>query len=67
MGNFPFDEQGVLMLTQLWGLLPLAYNGGFTLMTLHDLFTLQILFGINIRVQYIKYTSEYIVKLQIHQ
>ena len=52
-------------------------------MTLHDLFTLlniaigtsghdmtqlhQILPGINIGVQYIKHTSEYIPKLQIHQ
>ena len=36
-------------------------------MTLHDLFTLQILHEINIGVQYIKYTSEYILKLQIHQ
>ena len=36
-------------------------------MTLHDLFTLQIILGINIGVQYIKFTSEYILKLQIHQ
>ena len=36
-------------------------------MTLHDFFTLKILPRINIRVQYIKYTSEYIPKLQIHQ
>ena len=33
----------------------------------HDSITLQILLGINIGVQYIKYTSEYIPKLQIHQ
>ena len=51
-------------------------------MTLHDLFTLlnlligtsrhdmtqlQILPGINIGLQYIIYTSEYILKLQLHQ
>ena len=47
----------------------------FTLLNLpigtsgHDMtqITLQILPGINIGVQYIKYTSEYILKLQIHQ
>ena len=33
----------------------------------HDLITLQILPRINIKVQYIKYTSEYIPKLQTHQ
>ena len=33
----------------------------------HDLITLQILPGRNIRVQYVRYTSEYIPKLQIHQ
>ena len=33
----------------------------------HDSITLQILPGINIKVQYIRYTSEYIPKLQIHQ
>ena len=36
-------------------------------MTLHDLFTLLILTDRNIGVQYIRYTSEYILKLQIHQ
>ena len=49
-------------------------------MTLHDLFTLynlwigtsghdmtQPLLGISIRVQYIRYTDEYISKLQLHQ
>ena len=49
-------------------------------MTLHDLFTLynlsmgtsghgmtQPLPGINTKVQYIRYTSEYIPKLQLHQ
>ena len=44
-----------------------TYNGGLTSVTLHDLFTLQILPGINIGVQYIKYTSEYLLKLQIHE
>ena len=34
---------------------------------LHDSITLQMLPGINIGVQYIKYTSEYIPKLQLHQ
>ena len=33
----------------------------------HDSITLQILPGINIGVQYMKYTSEYIPKLHIHQ
>ena len=36
-------------------------------MNLHDLFTLKILPRINIGVQHIKYTSEYILNLQIHQ
>ena len=36
-------------------------------MTLHDFLTLLILSGINIGVQYIRYTSQYISKLQIHQ
>ena len=36
-------------------------------MTLHDLLTLLILPNRNIGVQYIRYTSEYISKLQIHQ
>ena len=39
-------------------------------MTLHDVITLMILpietLGTN-EIQYIKYTSEYILKLQIHQ
>ena len=47
----------------------------FTLLNLpigtsgHDMtqITLQILPGINIGVQYIIYTNEYILKLQIHQ
>ena len=43
---------------------------GLTSMTLHDLITLMILpigpSGSN-EIQYIKYTSEYIPKLQIHQ
>ena len=47
----------------------------FTLLNLpigtsrHDMtqITLQILPEINIRVQYIKYTSEYILKLKLHQ
>ena len=36
-------------------------------MTLHDLFTLLVLLNRNIGVQYIRYTNEYIPKLQIHQ
>ena len=53
MGTFPSDQLG-----------------GLTSMTLHDLITLMILpigtSGTN-EIQYIKYTSEYIPKLQIHQ
>ena len=53
MGTFPPDKQGWL-----------------TSMTLHDLITLMILPiripGTN-EIQYMKYTSEYILKLQIHQ
>ena len=49
---------------------PPDQQGGLTSMTLHDLITLMILpigtSGTN-EVQYIKYTSEYILKLQIHQ
>ena len=40
--------------------LPLGTSG-------YDIITLQMLPGINIGVQYIKYTSEYISELQIHQ
>ena len=44
--------------------------GGLTSMTLHELFTLLILSigtsGTN-QIQYMKYTSEYIPKIQIHQ
>ena len=36
-------------------------------MTLHDFFALHILPNRNIGVQYIRYTNEYIPKLQIHQ
>ena len=49
------------------GTIALTYNGGFTSMTLHDLITLQILPDRNIGVQYIRYTNEYIRRLQIHQ
>ena len=53
MGNFFVDQQG-----------------GLTSMTLHDLITLIILpigtSGTN-EIQYMKYTSEYIPKLQTHQ
>ena len=53
MGNFPLDQQG-----------------GLTSMNLHDLITLMNLLigtsGTN-EIQYMKYTSEYISKLQIHQ
>ena len=52
------------------GTLPPDQLGGLTSMTLHDLFTLVILpigtLGTN-QIQYIKYISEYIPKLQIHQ
>ena len=44
--------------------------GGLTSMNLHDLLTLIILLigtlGAN-EIQYMKYTSEYIMKLQLHQ
>ena len=53
MGTFPPDQQG-----------------GLTYMNLHELITLMILLigtlGTN-DIQYMKYTSEYIPKLQIHQ
>ena len=49
---------------------PPDQQGGLTSMTLHDLVTLMILpigtSGTN-EIQYMKYTSEYILKLQIHQ
>ena len=47
-----------------------TYKGGVTSMTLHDLITLMILsIGTSgyKEIQHIKYTSEYISKLQIHQ
>ena len=47
-----------------------TYNRGLTSLNLHDFITLMILpigtSGTN-EIQYIKYTSEYILKLQIHQ
>ena len=52
------------------GTFPLTYNGGSTYKTLHDLITLIILLIGTSRykyIQYIKYTSEYIPNLQIHQ
>ena len=52
------------------GTLPLTYKGGLISMNLHDLITLMNLpigtLGTN-EIQYMKYTSEYIRKLQIHQ
>ena len=52
------------------GTFPPSYKGGLTSMTLHALITLMILPIETSRfyeIQYIKYTSEYIPKLQIHQ
>ena len=52
------------------GTLPPDQQGGLTSMTLHELITLMILLiGISRanEIQYMKYTSEYIPKLQIHQ
>ena len=53
MGTFPLDQQG-----------------GLNSMILHELITLIILLigtsGTN-EIQYMKYISEYILKLQIHQ
>ena len=52
------------------GTLTLDQLGGLTYMTLHDLVTLLILSigtsGTN-QIKYMKYISEYILKLQIHQ
>ena len=52
------------------GNLPSDQKGGLTSMNLHDLITLMILpietSGTN-EIQYMKYTSEYIPKLQLHQ
>ena len=52
------------------GTFPSNQLGGLTYVTLHELITLMILpigtSGTN-EIQYIKYTSEYIPKLQIHQ
>ena len=52
------------------GTLPPINKGGLTSMTLHDLTILMILSIGTSRyneIQYIRYTSEYIPKLQIHQ
>ena len=52
------------------GTFPPGQQGGLPSMTLHELNTLMILpigtLGTN-EIQYMKYTSEYILKLQIHQ
>ena len=52
------------------GTFPPGQQGGLPSMNLHDLITLLILSigtsGTN-EIQYVKYTSEYISKLQIHQ
>ena len=52
------------------GTLPPGKQGGLPSMNLHELITLMIhpigTSGTN-EIQYMKYTSEYILKLQIHQ
>ena len=52
------------------GNFPLTYKGGLISMNLHDFITLLNLLigtlGTN-EIQYMKHTSEYIPKLQIHQ
>ena len=52
------------------GTFPPTYKGGLTSMNLHDFIKLMILpigtSGTN-EIQYMKYTSEDILKLQIHQ
>ena len=58
------------MLLNCGDFVPELKKGGLISMTLHDLIRLMILpvgtSGTN-EIQYIKYTSEYIPKLQIHQ
>ena len=55
---------------QLWGLCPSINKGGLTSMNLHYLITLLILPIGTLKtneIEYMKYTSEYILKLQIHE
>ena len=63
VGNY-----GLIILTV--GTLTPNQQAGLTSMTLHELFTLSIIpigtSGTN-QIQYMKYISEYILKLQIHQ
>ena len=52
------------------GTIALTYNGGLTSLNLHDFIILTTLPIGTLRyneIQYIKYTTEYIPKLQIHQ
>ena len=83
MGTFPSNQQGGLTLAQMWGhcldlqwrvnlndftwLVYIIKSPNRNIEAWHDSITLQILPKINIRVQYIRYTTEYILKLQIHQ
>ena len=53
--------------SSLWWLVYIIESPNRNIGAWHDSITLQILLGINIGVQYIIYTSEYISKLQIHQ
>ena len=57
-------------LNSIVGTIASTYNGGLTSMTLHDfiiLMNLPIGTSRTNEIQYMKYTSEYISKLQIHQ
>ena len=66
-GDFALRSTRRVNLNSIVGTISSTYNGGLTSMNLHELFTLQILPDRNIMVQYIIYTNEYILKLQIHQ
>ena len=48
------------------GTISLTYSGGLTSMTLHD-FIISIILPVGTLGYNIRYTSEYITKLQIHQ
>ena len=79
MGTLPSDQQGGLTLTQLWGLLPqlttevtsMTLNAFIILMTLpigtSGYNEIQMILLIGTLGYNIRYTSEYISKLQIHQ
>ena len=69
-GDFSLRSTKRVNLNSIMGTISPTYNRGLNSMNLHDFIILMTLpigtLGTN-AIQYMKYTSEYIMKLQIHQ